>query len=79
MDDPANNTIRGLFPSLNDSEASEASDNFDAYLALIVRIYDRISADPESLADLRAAMAAHREGADEPAAILTDCEESLSI
>ncbi len=69
MNDSANNTIRGLFPSLNDSEASEAVDNFDAYLALIVRIYDRISADPESLAELRAALAANREGSDDPGAI----------
>lgn len=65
MNDPANNSIRDLFSALNDSEASEATDNFDAYLALIVRIYDRISADPESLAELRAALAAHREGSDD--------------
>ena len=79
MNDPANNTIRGLFPSLHDSEASEAADNFDAYLALIVRIYDRISADPESLAELRAALVAHREGSDDRGGILTEHEESLSI
>lgn len=79
MNDSSNNAIPALFPSLNDREASEASDNFDAYLALIVRIFDRISADPEALAKLRAALAAHREGSDDPDAILTDGEESLSI
>ena len=79
MNDPANKTIRGLFPSLNDSEASEGADNFDAYLALVVRIYDRISGDPEALTELRAALAARREGLDGLGVILTDHEESLSI
>jgi len=79
MNDPANNSIRDLFSTLNDSEASEATDNFDAYLALIVRIYDRISAHPESLAELRTALAAHREGSDDFGAILTEHAESPSI
>ena len=52
--------FRAVFPALVESEVAEAADNFDAYLAMILRIYDRISADPKTLAELRAALALHR-------------------
>jgi hypothetical protein len=48
-------TIRNLFPSLTPEEATRAEENIEAYLALVIRVYTRISQDPQALAGLRAA------------------------
>lgn len=68
-------TIKSLFPSMNDSEANQAEDNMAAYLALMIRIYERISEDSEALAKLRRELQAMRCG--QPS--LTDPEGSLTL
>lgn len=44
-------TIRDLFPELDESDLGIAEDNFDRYLALTLRIFDRINAEscPQSV------------------------------
>ena len=45
-----------LFPELTGKELAEAEAAFDAHLAFVLRLYNRISGDPETLAQLRAAL-----------------------
>jgi len=52
-------SLEHLYPGQTSEWYAEAQDNFDAYLALIIRIYDRIRADPEAYALLQAEL---REG-----------------
>jgi hypothetical protein len=52
MDGP-DYTIRSLFPSLTEEQSNEAEENLEQYLAVVIRIYNRISRDPEALAELR--------------------------
>jgi hypothetical protein len=52
MDGP-DNDIRLLFPCLSEEQSKEAEDNIEQYLAVVIRIYNRISRDPEALAELR--------------------------
>ena len=47
-------TIRDLYPNLTEKELAEAEDNLERYLALVLRIYERIQADPENYAHFRA-------------------------
>ena len=35
-------TIRDLYPNLNDEQLAEVEDTWDRYLALVIRIYNRI-------------------------------------
>jgi hypothetical protein len=65
MSEPSHKSFRQVFPELSDEEAVQAEANFEAYLALIIRIYDRISADPQAIAELRAALAFKRKAADD--------------
>jgi hypothetical protein len=48
--------IQTLFPSLTPEEARRTEENIEAYLALVIRVYSRISQNPQSLAELRAAL-----------------------
>lgn len=48
------NAIRRLFPSFNDAELAEAEDDLREHLILVLRIYERICADPEAYARFRA-------------------------
>jgi len=50
--------ISALYPELSVAEAWEAADNMRAYIAVIIRIYKRVSADPEAVATLREDLAA---------------------
>jgi hypothetical protein len=43
-------TLRGLYPHLSEEELQIAAENFDRYLELAVRMYDRIRQDPEEYA-----------------------------
>jgi hypothetical protein len=52
MDGPGNN-IKSLFPSLTEEQSKEAEENIEQYLAVVIRIYQRVSRDPEALAELR--------------------------
>lgn len=38
-------TIRDLYPNMSDAELAEAEANLKAYVAVIVRIYDRLKAE----------------------------------
>jgi hypothetical protein len=49
-----------VFPELSGKALVEAEANFDDYLAFVVRLYNRISEDPHTLAQLRADLAARR-------------------
>lgn len=42
-------TIRDLYPNLNEKELAEAEDKLDRYLALVLRIFERmeLEADPQ--------------------------------
>lgn len=62
---PTPKTFRQVFPELADSDVVQAEANFEAYLALIIRIHDRISRDPVALAELRAALALKRQTNDD--------------
>jgi hypothetical protein len=46
--------MRLLYPRLSKEELLQAEDNLDQYLLLLLRIYERIKADPESYARFRA-------------------------
>jgi hypothetical protein len=46
-------TIRDLYPHLTEKGLAEAEDNLERYLTLVLRIYERIQADPASYARLR--------------------------
>ena len=45
--------IKRLFPQLDQEQLKQAEDNLELYLAVVLRIYQRISLDPEALAELR--------------------------
>lgn len=47
-------TIRDLYPRLGDEHLSEAEDSLEQYVALVLRIYERVCADPARYAHLRA-------------------------
>jgi hypothetical protein len=53
MTTPDEPTIKSLFPALSDADAREAEENLAAYLALVIRVYQRISQDPQALAELQ--------------------------
>lgn len=42
-------TLRDLYPSLSDEELKEAEENLQAYVRLVLRIFDEVSlgADPD--------------------------------
>lgn len=47
-------TIRELYPSLAADDLREAEENLEQYLCLALRIYERIIADQDAYAQLRA-------------------------
>jgi hypothetical protein len=46
-------TIRDLFPSLPDDKLAQIEDAVEQYLALVIRIYERIRSDPMEYAKFR--------------------------
>ena len=42
MEKTATPTIRNLYPHLSEKELMEAEDNLDRYLALVLRIFERV-------------------------------------
>jgi hypothetical protein len=50
MQDEQDITIKQLYPDLSDQELKDAEENLERYLALALRVYDRIAATPETLA-----------------------------
>lgn len=53
MDKDSAPTIRELYPHLSDEQLREAEDNMEQYLALALRVYERIAADPAAYAQFR--------------------------
>jgi hypothetical protein len=47
-------TIRILYPNLTEVELQQADDNLEQYLLLVLRVYERLTSDPERYAHLRA-------------------------
>jgi len=47
-------TIRDLYPSLDEIQAREAEETLDRYLALALRIHERIQLDAAAHADFKA-------------------------
>jgi hypothetical protein len=60
MDTCPSQSIRNLYPHLTDAELAEAEVNLDRYLALVLRIYERLTAHPASYAQFRALLARYR-------------------
>jgi hypothetical protein len=54
METKATPTLRDLYPHFTEQQLAEAEDNLEQYLTLVLRIYERIQADPESYARFRA-------------------------
>lgn len=50
----ANPTIADLYPQLNEEQLKEADENLREYVALALRIYERICSDPEAYAEFKA-------------------------
>jgi hypothetical protein len=36
-----------LYPHLNEEQLKEAEENFDRYLEIVLRIYERLNSDPK--------------------------------
>lgn len=47
-------TLRQLYPHLSDSQAKEADENLRQYVALALRVFERIELDPEAWARFEA-------------------------
>lgn len=52
MDKNPTPTIRDLYPHLSEKELTEAEDNLDRYLALVLRIFERVESEADPQADL---------------------------
>lgn len=49
-DEPIN--LRDLFPELSEQELQGAEENLEAYLQVVLRIFNRIESDPAASAEL---------------------------
>jgi hypothetical protein len=45
--------LRTLYPHLDEKQLREAAENIEQYLLLVLRIHNRVRADPESYARFR--------------------------
>lgn len=41
-------TLRDLYPDLNDGQLAEVEDSLERYLALVLRIYDRLESQTDA-------------------------------
>lgn len=53
MEEDAAPTIRDLYPDFTDAQLGEAEEKLEEYLVLVLRIYERICADPQAYAKFR--------------------------
>jgi hypothetical protein len=60
MTTPEANTTGKLYPTLTEGEQREADERLKAYLALVLRLYARISTDPDLRRGLEAALKQER-------------------
>lgn len=49
--------VRDLYPDLTEEELQEAEENLEAYLEVVLRIYERIANDPAAYAELQKLLA----------------------
>ena len=68
---PREISFESLYPNLDPEEREAAQERFDRYLALVLRIYERISRDPEAAREFRALT-----GLDSVATMTTQAESS---
>lgn len=54
-DKPKN--FRDLFPELSEKELQEAEENLEAYLEVVLRIFERIESDPVAYAEFKKSLA----------------------
>ena len=47
MDNKPTPTIRDLYPDLNDEQLAEVEDTWERYLALVLRIFERLESQPD--------------------------------
>jgi len=52
--------ISKVYPHFSEEELTEAQDTLDRYLALAVRIYERVEADPTAYAQFKTLTASRR-------------------
>lgn len=50
MDDHSIPTIRDLYPHLTDAELAQAEDNLERYIAVVLRIFERLERETSPLA-----------------------------
>lgn len=53
MDKEPSPTIRDLYPNLNGEELRQAEENLEQYLALALRVYERVASAPQTYAQFR--------------------------
>ena len=51
--EPRQRTIRDLYPNFSKKELDQAAERLDRYLELVVRLYNRIAADPVAYAEFK--------------------------
>ena len=68
-DTKPNATVRGLDSQLSGEELQEAEENMDRYLALALRIYERICEDTDEHERLRALLRKRKPKAEEGRAV----------
>jgi hypothetical protein len=51
MDQEPTLSIRDLYPSLSNDELAEAEENIDRYLAVVLRIFERLELDNHTKSD----------------------------
>ena len=51
MDQKPAPTIRDLYPDLNEAQLAEVEDTWERYLALVLRIFERLESRSDSPAD----------------------------
>ncbi len=50
MDTKPAPTIRNLYPDLNDEQLAEVEDSLERYLALVMRIFERLESETDATA-----------------------------
>jgi hypothetical protein len=51
MDKKSAPTVRDLYPHLNEEELTEVEDTWERYLALVLRIFERLESETDSPSD----------------------------
>lgn len=60
-DQQSEKTVRKLYPHLSDPQLEEANENLRQYIALAVRVFERLELDPEASARFEALTVSRRD------------------